>query len=140
MRTKYKNLLYIFFIIFIASCNKDNPVPALPADTSSPTLSYQFVSFASTIRFTPFGDSTATGVPFQGYEVLLADTGALSYCTSCCSGFVTSISPGANGGNDIAVIYKKNSIYSFLLFRRYESGCACKRLPGSRRTSFGKSE
>ena len=102
----------MFFAVLLVACNKDaSVIPPLPPDQSIPTLNYEFVSIASTIKFTPFGDTLPDQTINKGYKIQLSDTNE-SVLTAC-SGIVSSIITDNAGGNIITLKYKRNSIYSF---------------------------
>jgi hypothetical protein len=101
------------FVVLFASCNREAPViPPLGPDQTAPTLDFPFASFASAVRFIPFGDTLPGLSRNKGYVVQLSDTNEL--LLAACSGIVTSIVPDTAGGNFIAVKFRANSIYSFL--------------------------
>ena len=110
---KVTNVLVCGMMLLMA-CNKGTPgIPPLPPNQDAPTLDFEFVSIASTVKFIPFGDTLANHTVNKGYEILLSDTNE-SILTAC-SGIVTSIKPDtlAAGASIIAVKFKRNSIYSF---------------------------
>ena len=105
----------MFCVVLLMACNKDTPViPPLPPDSTSPTLAFEFVSIASTVKFVPFGDTLANSMVNKGYEIQLSDT--TEKVLTACSGIVTAIVPdtSAAGGKLITVKFKRNSIYSFV--------------------------
>ena len=105
----------MFCVVLLMACNRETPViPPLPPDSTSPTLAFEFVSVASTIRFVPFGDTLGNSVINKGYEIQLSDT--TEKILTACSGIVTAIVPdtSAAGGNLITIKFKRNSIYSFV--------------------------
>jgi len=101
-------------LLFMASCNKETPeIPPLPPNQDSPTLDFEFVSVASTLKFVPFGDTLSNGAVNKGYEIQLSDTN--ESVVMACSGIISSIVPDTStaGGKLITVKFKRNSIYSF---------------------------
>jgi len=106
-------VVIMLMVVLFASCNREAPViPPLGPDLTAPTLDFPFASFASAVRFTPFGDSLPNLTLSKGYQVQLSDTNEL--LLAACSGIVTSITPDTSGGKFIAVKFRTNSIYSFL--------------------------
>ncbi len=102
--------LLTLFIVVASACNDKYPIDDLPDDTTPPSLSFQFLSFSSTKRFVPFGDSL-NGDICKGYYFEMTDSS--QSVTSGCSGIVTEITDMAGGAKSISVKYKSNSIYSF---------------------------
>lgn len=98
------------FLVIASACNDKYPIDELPDDTTPPSISFQFLSFSSTKRFVPFGDSL-NGEICKGYYFEMTDS--TQSVSAGCSGIVTDIKDMAGGAKSLSIRYKSNSIYSF---------------------------
>jgi hypothetical protein len=110
---KVSNVLLCGLVLLMA-CNKETPgIPPLPPNQDVPSLDFEFVSVASTVKFIPFGDTLLNTAVNKGYELQLSDTN--ESVVMACPGIISSIVPDTtlSGGSLITVKFKRNSIYSF---------------------------
>jgi hypothetical protein len=109
------SIVIMGIVMLLMACNREAPViPLLPPDQTIPTLDFEFVSVASTIKFIPFGDTLPNSTINKGFEVQVSDTN--ERVLTACSGIVTAVVPDTTtaGGNLITMQFRRNSIYSFV--------------------------
>jgi len=88
---KISNVLLCGLVLLMA-CNKETPpIPPLPPNQDAPSLDFEFVSVASTVKFIPFGDTLANRAINKGYELQLSDTN--ESIVMACPGIISSIVP-----------------------------------------------
>ncbi len=110
---KKVSAVIICLVALLMGCNKETSDTNPPlSDQSDPSFTFEFASVAATTRFIPFGDTLPGLTLCRGYEIQFSDTNEL--VMAACPGIVTAITPDTSGGQDIAVKYKPNSIYSFV--------------------------
>ena len=108
-----KSCVVLVCVFLLGSCKKPGtPPPGLPKDTTPPTLTWALTSFASTLKFYPFGKTLPDSTVNKGYEILIGSPNQ-DLILAVCPGIITSIDPGTYG-NSIHVLYKPNSVYSFI--------------------------
>ena len=102
----------VVMVVLFSSCSKKYAIDPLPGDTTPPSFSYPFLSFASTHLFVPFGGTLANSQTNKGYEVTLSDT--TQQVLSASYGVVGAVSTNPDGTYAVAVKFKSNSIYTML--------------------------
>ncbi len=109
---KNKLLSLSALLLLVSACNDKYPIPDLPKDTTAPSLTYPLSSFSTVTKFVNFGGTMPSSNQSKGYYVYMSNPNET--ITAACRGIVSAVNDDAAGNKNITVLYKSNSIYSFV--------------------------